>query len=71
MNRLLRLFVLFLFANIALAQTVEFQVDMGVQAFHGRFTVGDPLKIVGNLNDWNNGAEADQMIDFSLNHLLN
>ena len=58
MNRLLRLFILFLFANIALAQTVEFQVHMGVEAFHGRFTVGDTVKIAGNFNGWNTGTDV-------------
>ena len=57
MNKLLRLFILFLFANIALAQTVEFQVHMGVEAFHGRFTVGDTVKITGNFNGWNTSTD--------------
>jgi hypothetical protein len=58
MNKMFGLFFFILFANFALAQTVEFQVDMGVQASKGQFTVGDAVKIAGNFNGWNNGADV-------------
>ena len=58
MNKLLGLSILFLFVNFTAAQTVEFQVHMGVEAFHGRFTVGDTVKIAGNFNGWNTSTDV-------------
>ena len=58
MNKLLGLSILFLFVNFTIAQTIEFQVHMGVEAFHGRFTVGDTVKIVGNFNGWNTSTDV-------------
>jgi hypothetical protein len=37
---------------------VTFNVDMGVKASKGQFTIGDPVKIAGNFNGWNNGADV-------------
>jgi|GEM_PF-657684 len=42
---------------------VTFQVDMGVQAQKGRFTIGDPVKLAGNFNGWNNGADVMTDVD--------
>lgn len=58
MKQIFGLFLFILFANFVLAQTIEFQVDMGVQAAKGQFTIGDPVKIAGNFNGWNNGADV-------------
>ena len=58
MNKLLGLLFFILFVNFTFAQTVEFQVDMGVQAPKGKFTVGNAVKISGNFNNWNNGADV-------------
>jgi hypothetical protein len=37
---------------------ITFNVDMGVQASKGQFNIGDPVKIAGNFNGWNNGADV-------------
>lgn len=58
MKKMFGLFFFIFLVNFTLAQTVEFQVDMGVQAQKGRFTVGDAVKIAGNFNGWNNGADV-------------
>lgn len=63
MNKIFGLFFFILFANFALAQTVEFQVDMGVQVSKGQFTVGDSVKLAGNFNGWNNGADVMEDLD--------
>jgi hypothetical protein len=47
----------------AATSEVTFQVDMGVQASKGRFTVGDAVKIAGNFNGWNNGADVMTDVD--------
>lgn len=36
---------------------ITFNVDMGVQTFNGQFAIGEPVKIAGNFNGWNNGAD--------------
>lgn len=36
---------------------ITFNVDMGVQNFNEQFAIGDPVKIAGNFNGWNNGAD--------------
>ena len=58
MNKVYGLFFFIILVNFTFAQTVEFQVDMGVQAQIGNFTVGDAVKIAGNFNDWNNGIDV-------------
>lgn len=58
MNKVFGLFFFIILVNFTFAQTVEFQVDMGVQAQKGKFTVGDAVKIAGNFNGWNNGADV-------------
>ena len=58
MNKVYGLFFFIILVNFTFAQTVEFQVDMGVQAQIGSFTVGDTVKIAGNFNDWNNGIDV-------------
>lgn len=43
---------------------VEFQVDMGVQAFKGKFNPAtDAVKLAGNFNGWNNGADVMTDLD--------
>lgn len=42
---------------------VTFQVDMGVQASKGRFTVGDAVNIAGNFNGWNTTADVLTDVD--------
>jgi hypothetical protein len=42
---------------------IEFRVDMGVQAFKGKFTTSDAVKIAGNFNGWNNGADVMTDVD--------
>lgn len=42
---------------------ITFNVDMGVQASKGQFTVGDAVKIAGNFNGWNNGADVLTDVD--------
>ncbi|HEX7357869.1 MAG TPA: carbohydrate-binding module family 20 domain-containing protein [Ignavibacteriaceae bacterium] len=63
MNKLLGLITFILLVNFTFAQTVEFQVDMGVAASKGQFTVGDEVKIAGNFNSWNNGADVMTDLD--------
>jgi len=49
-------FALFV-ANMAYAQTVEFQVDMSVKAKKGQFVIGtDTAKLAGNFNGWTGNA---------------
>ena len=55
------LFALFI-ANIAYAQTVEFQVNMSVKAKKGTFIPGtDTVRIAGNFNGWN--TTVDELTD--------
>ncbi len=43
---------------------VEFQVDMGVQAYKGLFNpASDAVKLAGNFNGWNNGADVMTDVD--------
>ncbi len=54
-------FALF-FANLAYAQTVEFQCNMSIQAQLGNFVPGtDTVKLAGNFNNWT--PDADIMSD--------
>jgi hypothetical protein len=55
------IFALFI-ANVALAQTVEFQVDMSVKAKKGTFNPAtDTVKVAGSFNDWS--IYADNLSD--------
>ena len=58
MNKVYGLFFFIILVNFTFAQTVEFQVDMGVAAQKGKFAVGDAVKIAGNFNEWNNGIDV-------------
>ncbi len=50
------IFALFL-VNVAFAQTVEFQVNMAIQAKKGNFNpASDSVKLAGNFNGWNTTA---------------
>ncbi len=50
------LFALFI-ANMAYAQTVEFQVDMSIKTLKGTFNPdSDTMNIAGNFNNWTVGA---------------
>ncbi len=50
------LFALFI-ANMAYAQTVEFQVDMSIKTLKGTFNpASDTMNIAGNFNNWTVGA---------------
>jgi hypothetical protein len=52
-------FFLIVFSALTTAQTVEFRVDMGVQAYKGLFNpTTDAVKIAGNFNGWNNGLDV-------------
>ena len=52
------LLTLLILTCLASAQTVHFNVDMGVQAYKGLFNPStDSVKIAGNFNGWNNGAD--------------
>lgn len=53
------LFLITFLSSLAYTQTVEFQVDMGVQAYKGLFNPSsDSVKIAGNFNGWNNGSDV-------------
>ncbi len=57
------LFFVLILSFFTTAQTVEFQVDMGVQVYKGLFNPAtDIVKIAGDFNDWNNGS--DVLTDF-------
>jgi hypothetical protein len=56
--------VLALEAPAVTTVNVEFQVDMGVQAFKGKFNPAtDAVKVAGNFNGWNNGADVMTDLD--------
>ena len=58
MKKVWGFFLLNVICIITQAQTVEFQVDMGVQAYKGLFNpLTDAVKIAGNFNGWNNGSD--------------
>ena len=43
---------------------ITFEVDMGVQAYKGKFNpAADAVKIAGNFNGWNNGADVMTDLD--------
>jgi hypothetical protein len=47
------IFAMFI-ANVAFAQTVEFQLDMRVKAKKGTFNPAtDAVVVAGNFNEWN------------------
>jgi hypothetical protein len=55
------IFAMFI-ANIALAQTVEFQVDMSIKAKKGTFNPAtDTVRVAGNFNSWS--TTVDQLLD--------
>ena len=59
MKKVWGFFLLTIFCSFTTAQTVEFQVDMGVQAYQGLFNPAtDAVKIAGNFNGWNNGSDV-------------
>jgi hypothetical protein len=52
MKKFFGLFFVLVLAGFTAAQTVEFQVDMGVQAYKGMFDPStDAVKVAGNFND--------------------
>jgi hypothetical protein len=58
MKKVWGFFLLTIFCSFTTAQTVEFRVDMGVQAYKGLFNPAtDAVKIAGNFNGWNNGSD--------------
>ena len=64
MKKVWGLFFAIILSFFTTAQTVEFQVDMGVQAYKGLFNpAADTVKIAGNFNDWNNGSDVLTDID--------
>jgi hypothetical protein len=57
------IFAMFI-ANTALAQTVEFQLDMRIKALKGTFNPAtDTVVIAGSFNDWN--ITADPLVDIN------
>ena len=59
MKKVWGLFFVLILSFFTTAQTVEFRVDMGVQVYKGLFNPAtDTVKIAGNFNDWNNGADV-------------
>ncbi len=59
MKKVWGLFFVIILSFFTTAQTVEFQVDMGVQVYKGLFNpTTDTVKIAGNFNDWNNGSDV-------------
>ena len=58
MKKVWGFFLITIFYSFTPAQTVEFRVDMGVQAYKGLFNPStDAVKIAGNFNGWNNGSD--------------
>ncbi|MBS4033363.1 MAG: T9SS type A sorting domain-containing protein [Ignavibacterium sp.] len=64
MKKIFGLFFFIILVNFTLAQTVEFQVDMGVQAQKAGFNPStDAVKLAGNFNNWSNGDDVLTDID--------
>lgn len=63
MKKMFGLFFFIILASFTFSQTVEFRVDMGVQAQKGNFTVSDTVKLAGNFNGWSNGVDRLTDID--------
>ena len=58
MKKLWGFFLITIFCSFSTAQTVEFRVDLKVQAYKGLFNPStDDITIVGNFNNWINGAD--------------
>jgi hypothetical protein len=59
MKNLFGLLSFIILVNFTFAQTVEFQVDMGVQAQKAGFNPStDAVKLAGNFNNWSNGDDV-------------